>query len=110
MGGLTAGPGHNRGPAADAGGARRRHGWTRARARLPPTLPLEVIRPRLARAAGLGLDSRTHASLRAASGHDLVARPFASDALRRLPPRPVLPAAAAARLGLCLPAERCFAP
>ena len=75
-------PGHNGGPTLEAGFAWRRHCWTTARAALLPTLPIEVLRLRLKRAADLGLDYRTYASVRAASGHDVVAILFSSNALR----------------------------
>ena len=64
----TPGIGHNRGPAMDAGVSWRRHCWTVARQELLPHLPLEVIRLRVRRAAAIGLDYRTYASVRAASG------------------------------------------
>ena len=53
---------------------------------------------RVKRAADLGLDYRTYASVRAATGHDVVAFLFSSNALRLLPPRPALPADRAAKL------------
>ncbi|NJM82759.1 MAG: hypothetical protein HC844_09865 [Tabrizicola sp.] len=74
--------GHNRGPSLDGGVSWRRHCWTAARERLLPTLPVEVVRLRVRRAAELGLDYRTYASVRAATGHDLVAFLFSSNALR----------------------------
>ncbi len=86
------GIGHNRGPTLEAGGAWRRHCWTRAREALLPTLPIEVVRLRVRRAAELGLDYRAYASFRAASGHDIVALLFSTNALRLLPPAPALPA------------------
>lgn len=92
------GIGHNGGPAAAGGESWRRHCWTRARADLLPTLPIEVLRLRVRRAAELGLDYRTYASVRAASGHDVVAFLFSSNALRLIAPVPVLPADRAARL------------
>jgi hypothetical protein len=86
-----AGIGHNRGPALEPGVGWRRHCWRQARAALLPTLPVEVVRLRVRRAAEIGLDYRTYASIRAASGHDVVAFLFSSNALRLLPPRPALP-------------------
>jgi hypothetical protein len=80
--------GHNRGPAMDAGLAWRTHCWRAARQRLLPTLPIEVIRGRVRRAQELGLDYKTYASVRAATGHDVVAFLFSSNALRA---RPALP-------------------
>lgn len=86
------GIGHNGGPTMEAGHAWRRHAWRRARADLlPNSLPIEVLRTRVRRAAELGLDYRTYASVRAASGHDVVAFLFSSNALRLLAPAPRLP-------------------
>ena len=94
------GPGHNRGPGMEPGGAWRRYCWTRARADLlPNTLPIEIVRTRVRRAAELGLDYRTYASVRAASGHDVVAFLFSSNALRLLSPQPALPQGRADKLG-----------
>jgi hypothetical protein len=91
------GPGHNGGPTLEPGTGWRRHCWQAARERLLPTLPIEVLRGRLRRAQDLGLDYRTYASLRAATGHDVVAFLFSSNALRLVPPAP-LPADRQARL------------
>lgn len=78
-------PGHNGGPDMTPGFAGRRYAWKRARAALlPRTMPLEVVRMRVRRAAELGLDVRTYASLRAATGHDIVALLFSSNALLML--------------------------
>lgn len=74
--------GHNNGPALTAGPGWQRHCWTRARADLLPTLPLEVVRLRVRRAAELGLDYRTYASVRASTGRDVVGFLFSSNALR----------------------------
>ena len=90
--------GHNGGPSTEAGLSRRRHCWTVARAELLPTLPLEVLRTRVARAKALGLDYKTYASVRAATGHDVVAFLFSSNALRVTPLRPVLANDRAAKL------------
>jgi len=90
--------GHNRGPSMETGTGWRRHCWTRARADLLPTLPIEVVRLRVRRAAELGLDYRAYASFRAASGHDVVALLFSTNALRLLPPVPALPEPHHARL------------
>lgn len=83
--------GHNRGPALEGGACWRVHCWRQARAALLPHLPVEVVRTRVGRAAELGLDYRTYAGVRAATGHDLVAFLFSSNALRLLAPAPVLP-------------------
>ena len=90
--------GHNRGPTLERGVGWRRHCWQEARAALLPTLPVEVVRLRVKRAAEIGLDYRTYASIRAASGHDVVAFLFSTNALRMLPPRPALPKDRRARL------------
>lgn len=66
------------------GTAFRKLCWTRARAELLPKLPIEVIRRRVKRAGELGLDYKSYASIRAASGHDVVAFLFSSNALRLL--------------------------
>lgn len=89
--------GHNRGPSLDGGTSWRRHCWTRARADLLPVLPIEVIRTRVRRAAELGLDYRTYASIRAASGHDVIAFLFSSNAIAALPAA-TIPEARRARL------------
>lgn len=81
---MSAGIGHNNGPTMEPGAGFRRHCWTRARAALLPTLPIEIIRTRVRRAREVGLDYRTYASVRAASGHDVVAFLFSSNALRVL--------------------------
>lgn len=102
------GIGHNGGPEL-AGTAWRRHCWQAARARLVPVLPIEVVRLRVRRAAELGLDYKTYAGVRAASGRDVIGFLFSSNALRvdaalRIPApeaaRLVALAGAASRLGL----------
>ncbi len=85
---MVSGIGHNRGPAMDEGLAWRTHCWRAARERLLPTLPIEVLRNRVRRAQELGLEYKTYASVRAATGHDVVAFLFSSNALRA---RPALP-------------------
>ncbi len=90
--------GHNRGPSMEAGASWRRHCWTAARERLLPVLPLEVVRLRVRRAAELGLDYRTYASVRAQTGHDVVAFLFSSNALRSSLRHPAMPPERAARL------------
>lgn len=83
------GIGHNKGPTIEAGKSWRKHCWTKARRELLPTLPIEIVRRRVARAKELGLDYKSYASIRAASGHDVVAFLFSSNALRvsRKPPK-----------------------
>ncbi len=90
--------GHNGGPTMEAGRAWRRFAWTKAREELLPTLPLEVVRMRVRRARELGLDYKAYASIRAASGHDVVALLFSSNALRVGPRAVVVPADRAERL------------
>lgn len=92
------GLGHNGGPCLEAGQSWRKHCWTAARARLLPTLPIEVVRLRVKRAGELGLDYRTYASVRAATGHDVVAFLFSSNALHMVAPNPTLPMDRAGKL------------
>lgn len=87
--------GHNGGPTMEPGTSWRRYCWTAARERLLPHLPLEVLRGRLKRAAELGLDYSTYAGIRAATGHDVVAVLFSSNALQATP---ILPADRAGKL------------
>lgn len=92
------GIGHNQGPTLETGVQWRTHCWRAAREALLPTLPIEVVRLRVKRAAEIGLEYRTYASIRAASGHDVVAFLFSSNALHLLPGKPALPAAQGSRL------------
>jgi hypothetical protein len=62
----------------------RRHCWSAARAALLPTLPIEIVRVQVKRAAEIGLDYKTYAGVRATSGHDIVAFLFSTNALRLL--------------------------
>lgn len=94
----AAGPGHNRGPSLQPVGGWHLHCWQRARADLVPHLPIEVLRLRVRRAGELGLDYKTYASVRAATGHDVVAFLFSSNALRVMGPQAVLPPDRANRL------------
>jgi hypothetical protein len=93
-----AGIGHNRGPSLEGGVSWRKHCWSAARAALLPTLPVEVVRLRVRRAKELGLDYRTYAGVRAATGHDVVAFLFSSNALRASLLRPAMPEARAMKL------------
>ena len=79
-----AGIGHNSGQVDAPGHAFRRFAWTKARAALLPTLPIEVVRLRVKRAQDLGLPYRTYAGIRASTGHDLIGFMFSSNALRVL--------------------------
>ncbi len=101
--------GHNGGPSVEEGASWRLHCWTAARARLLPTLPIEVVRTRVRRAADLGLDYRTYASVRAATGHDVVAFVFSSNALRVTRVNLRLPKARAVKLA-AVQAERIALP
>jgi hypothetical protein len=90
--------GHNGGPSMEPGTSWRRQCWTAARVALLPVLPVEVVRTRVRRAAALGLDYRTYAGVRAATGHDLVAFLFSSNALRVTALCPEMAASKAAKL------------
>ena len=68
----------------EKGRAWRRYAWTRARAELMPTLPIEVARRRVRRARELGIDYKSYAGIRAATGRDIIALIFSSNALRLL--------------------------
>ncbi|KAJ55295.1 hypothetical protein ACMU_11395 [Actibacterium mucosum KCTC 23349] len=74
--------GHNNGPTMEAGTSWRRHCWGKARRDLLPSLPIEVVRGRVRRAAEIGLNYRTYATVRATTGTDIVAFLFSSNALR----------------------------
>lgn len=87
---MRAAIGHNGGPDLTGLGWRT-HCWRQARETLLPTLPIEVVRLRVRRAAELGLDYKTYAGIRASTGHDLVAFLFSSNALRLLGASPSLP-------------------
>ena len=76
--------GHNGGPTMEKGRAWRRFAWKKARAELLPTLPLEVARRRVRRARELGIDYKAYAGIRAATGRDIIALIFSSNALRVL--------------------------
>lgn len=77
-----AGIGHNNGPSMDRGVAYRKHLWAKARADLLPVLPLPIVRMRVKRAAEIGLDYTTYATVRATTGRDVVALLFSTNALR----------------------------
>lgn len=79
-----AGIGHNNGPDQSGDISWRRFAWARARSDLLPTLPIEVLRLRVKRAAELGLPYKTYAGVRAASGRDVIGFLFSSNALRVL--------------------------
>jgi hypothetical protein len=90
--------GHNGGPSMEGGVSWRKHCWSAARERLVPTLPIEVVRLRVKRAMALGLDYKTYAGVRAATGHDVVAFLFSSNALRVSVVRPAMAEARALKL------------
>ena len=90
--------GHNGGPSLEGGVSWRKHCWSSARERLLPTLPIEVVRLRVKRAKALGLDYKTYAGVRAATGHDVVAFLFSSNALRVSLVRPAMPLERAVKL------------
>lgn len=92
--------GHNGGPSMEGGVSWRKHCWSAAREQLLPTLPVEVVRLRVKRAKALGLDYKTYAGVRAATGHDVVAFLFSSNALRVSLVRPAMPEDRAAKLAV----------
>ncbi len=92
------GIGHNGGPTMQPGHGFRRVAWEKSRAALLPSLPLEIVRIRVARAKRLGLPYRTYATIRATSGHDIVAFLFSGNALDLRPGRAAPPSPIAERL------------
>ena len=93
----TPGIGHNSGQDF-SGYSSRLHQWRKARRDLiAPAIPIEVIRMRVRRAAAIGLDYGTYASIRAGTGRDIAALLFSSNALGLIR-RAELDAAMAARL------------
>ncbi|MEM7632370.1 MAG: hypothetical protein AAF227_10200 [Pseudomonadota bacterium] len=62
----------------------RRYAWKRARAELLPKMPIEVVRRRVRRARELGIDYKSYAGIRAATGRDVIALLFSDNALRLL--------------------------
>jgi hypothetical protein len=92
------GIGHNGGPSMEAGFGFRKVAWTKARQSLLPSLPLEIVRVRVARARRLGLPYKTYATIRATSGRDIVAFLFSGNALGLSPARPQPEAVRAGRL------------
>ena len=79
---MMAGLGHNHGPTMEKGGAWQRFAWKKARAELLPKMPIEVVRRRVRRARELGIDYKSYAGIRAATGRDIIALLFSSNALR----------------------------
>lgn len=93
-----AGIGHNRGPDLNGEAGWRRFAWTKARESLMPTLPVEVVRLHVRRAAALGLPYRTYAGVRAQTGRDVIGFLFSTNALRMLRAGDAADPAVAARL------------
>ena len=80
---MTAGIGHNQGPSLERGHRWRAYQWRKAqKATMPNTIPLTLVRMRVRRAAELGMDYKTYASIRQASGRDVLGLLFSSNALR----------------------------
>ncbi len=63
-----------------------------------PTLPIEVVRLRVRRAAELGLPYKTYAGIRASTGHDLIGFLFSNNALQVLRDGQEMPSARKAKL------------
>ena len=75
--------GHNKGPSIERGQKWRAFQWQKAReAAMPRTIPLMVVKMRVARARELGLDYKAYAAIRQATGRDILALLFSSNALR----------------------------
>lgn len=102
---MAHGIGHNNGPTMERGTTWRRVSWQKARADLLPNLPIEVLRRRVVRAKELGLPYKTYASVRAATGRDVIGFLFSSNALRMLRDE-ALPADRAARLSALVNVDR----
>lgn len=79
---MTAEIGHNNGPVLEPGHVYRTFMWRQAQKRLvPKAVPLLVVKQRVKRAAELGLDYKTYASIRQFSGQDILGLLFSSNAL-----------------------------
>lgn len=91
------GIGHNGGPGIATSGWQR-YAWRRAREELLPTLPIEIVRRRVRRARELGIDYKSYASIRAATGRDVIALLFSSNALKVGPKVVAIPETEATRL------------
>lgn len=77
--------GHNGGPTMEPGHTYRTYMWRKAQKRMMPnTIPLMIVKMRVKRAAELGLDYKTYASVRQAAGGDILGLLFSSNALRIL--------------------------
>lgn len=86
-----AGIGHNNGPSLPGGKAWQTYCWTKARADLLPTLPIEVVRLRVKCAREIGLQYSPYARIRATSSRDVIALLFSSEALGLYNPDPEIP-------------------
>ncbi|MDW4497004.1 hypothetical protein R5H30_03345 [Sulfitobacter sp. D35] len=76
------GIGHNQGPTLEVGHRWRTFQWRRAReAAMPKTIPLMIVKMRVARARELGMDYKAYAAIRQATGRDILALLFSSNAL-----------------------------
>ena len=96
---MTARIGHNGGPGMEPGHAWRTHLWRRAQKEaMPKTIPLAIVRMRVARAAELGMDYKTYAAVRQTSGRDPLALLFSSNSLRIISDNARMPADRDARL------------
>ncbi len=105
------GIGHNGGPSVSPGASWRTQCWRAARAELLPRLPIEVVRLRVTRAREIGLDYKTYAGVRAATGHDIVAFLFSTNALRLLREGQELDRAARPKAGaICKASAGCLPP
>lgn len=78
----TGGIGHNNGPSMTPGFGFRKHVWAKARKELLRTVPLEIVRTRMARAKELGLAYPQYASVLTGTGRDIVAFLFTAEGLR----------------------------
>lgn len=66
----------------EAGHRWRTHQWRSAQRQLMrKTIPLMIVKMRMKRAAELGMDYKTYATIRQASGQDILALMFSSNAL-----------------------------
>lgn len=86
------GIGHNQGPPLHAGHGFRVHAWKKARAKLMPKLPLEVLKRRVARAKALGLAYPAYASILLGTGRDVIGFLFTANAIGLRLERGSLPA------------------
>ncbi len=101
------GIGHNNGPTMEPGHIYRTHMWRKAQKRLMPnTIPLLIVRMRVQRAAELGLDYKTYASIRQAAGSDILGLLFSSNALRIIGDGAKMPDAQARALAEVKAAQR----